>query len=141
MIPRLVLMVAAFVAPLCADSEQVVTNVVSTLATALSANNPQLFFQAIDRKMPEYEKFEQAVEALLAQNIVACTVEVISTGGTDAAPTAELDWYMVLKSQEDYNIIERRRTKVTIGLEKQGKKWAVTSFSPLSVFAPMRVKP
>ena len=66
---------------------------------------------------------------------------MISTGGAGAPPTADLDWYMVLKSQEDYNIIERRRTKVTIGLEKQGKKWVVTSFSPLSVFAPMRVKP
>lgn len=140
MILRLVLMGVVLVAPLSADSEQVVTDVVSTLATALSANNPQLFFQAIDRKMPEYEKFEQAVEALLAQNIVACTVEVISTGGTGAAPTAELDWYMVLKSQEDYNIIERRRAKVSIALEKQGKKWVVTSFSPLSVFVPMQSK-
>ena len=48
----------------------------------------------------------------------ARTVEVISTGGAGAPPTADLDWYMVLKSQEDYNIIERRRTKVTIGLKK-----------------------
>jgi hypothetical protein len=30
----------------------------------------------------------------------------------------------VLKSQKDYDIIERRRTKVKIGLTKQRKKWS-----------------
>ena len=47
---------------------------------------------------------------------------------------------MSLKSQQDENLIERRRTKVTIKIEKRGKKWVVTSFSPISIFAPMTAK-
>jgi hypothetical protein len=47
---------------------------------------------------------------------------------------------MVLKSQQDENLLERRRTKVTVKLEKRGKKWVVTSFTPISIFAPMTAR-
>jgi hypothetical protein len=140
MMLRLVLLLLAFATPLRADSEQVVTDVVSTLTSALSENNSELFLKTLDHKMPGYGQIEQNVIALMAQTLISCSVEVISTGGTEAAPTADLDWYMSLKSQQDYNVIERRRTKVTIALEKRGKKWVVTSFSPLSLFAPMQAK-
>jgi hypothetical protein len=139
MIARLLLLC---VLPLVAfaDGEQDVTDVVSTLAGALGDDNPQLFLKTLDHAMPGYRKLEQDIVALLAQNLISCTVEVITNSGTPTAQTADLDWYMSLKSQQDENLIERRRTKVTIKIEKRGKKWVVTSFSPTSIFAPMTAK-
>ena len=122
------------------EVQQVVTDVVSDLAGALSDDNPQLFLKSLDHAMPDYRKIEQDVTALASQTLIGCTIEVLSTHETPPTLTADLDWYMSLKSQQDENLLERRRTKVTIKLEKRGKKWVVTSFSPISIFAPMTAR-
>jgi hypothetical protein len=140
MTARLLILLLLTRLPLFADAEQDITDVVSTLAAALSANNPQLFMKPLDRDMPGYRRIEQDVNALSGDTYISCTVELISNSGTASAQTADLDWYMSLKSQQDENLIERRRTKVTIKIEKRGKKWVVTSFSPISIFASMTAK-
>jgi hypothetical protein len=140
MIARLLILAFLTWLPLLADAEQDITDVVSTLASALSGNNPQLFMKSLDRDMPGYRQIERDVNALSGDTYIGCSVELISNSGTPAAQTADLDWYMSLKSQQDENLIERRRTKVTIKIEKRGKKWVVTSFSPITIFAPMTAK-
>jgi hypothetical protein len=139
MIVRL-LMLLLLAMPLLPDAEQDITDVVSTLAGALSNNNPQLFLKTLDPAMPGYRQLELDIAALASQNLIGCEVEVISSSGAPPSETADLDWYMSLKSQQDENLIERRRTKVTIKIEKRGKKWVVTAFSPISIFAPMTAK-
>lgn len=126
--------------PAFGDAEQDVTSVVSILASALSEGNPQLFLKTLDHGSPDYVRIERDVTALISQTLISCSVDVISAEGSETAESAELDWYMALKSQQDYNIIERRRTKVTLKIEKRGKKWIVTSLLPVSIFAPMQLK-
>jgi hypothetical protein len=140
MILRLLILFLLTAKPLRGDIEQEVTNVVSELASGLSDRNPQLFLSMLDRSMPGYEQLDRDLNALAADTHIACTIEIIEANGPDTARTAVLDWYMVLSSRQDDNLIERRRTKVTIKLEKRGKKWLVTSFTPLSIFASMTVK-
>ena len=140
MIARLLILLLLTRLPLFADAEEDITAVVSTLASALSANNPQLFMESLDRAMPGYRRLEQDLNALTDQTLISCTIELISNSGTPSAQTADLDWYMSLKSQQDENLIERRRTKVTFKIEKRGKHWVVTSFSPISIFAPMNAR-
>lgn len=140
MIARLLMLLLLGSVSLLGDAEQDVTDVVSLLASALSANNPQLFLSRFDHAMPGYRQLEQAVNALAGDTLVACSVELISTKGTPSAQSADLDWYMSLKSQQDENLIERRRTKVAMKIEKRGKKWIVVSFSPISVFTPMTAR-
>jgi len=126
--------------PLLSDTEQEITSVVSTLASALSENNPQLFLRTLDREMPDYRQIEKALTSLASDTQISCSLDLIANSGTDTSQQADLDWYMVLRSQQDQNLIERRRTKVTIKIEKRGKKWYVTAFSPLSVFAPLALR-
>lgn len=140
MIFRLLIVLLLFSGALCGDAEQDITDVVSTLAGALSENKPQVFLKALDRATPGYEQLERDINALAADTLIHCSIELIGNSGSDTAQRADLDWYMVLISQEDENLIERRRTKVTIKIEKRKKKWIVTSFSPVSVFAPMNAK-
>ena len=140
MIARLLLLLLLTRLPLLGDAEQDVTDVVTTLASALSDSNPQHFLAALDREMADYRQIERAVTALANDTAINCSVDLIGTRGTETAREADLDWYMVLRSQQDQNLIERRRTKVTVKMEKRGKKWLVTAFSPLSVFAPMTAR-
>ncbi len=137
MIGRVLILLLLTRLPLVGDAEQDITAVVSTLASALSANNPELFLKNLDHQMPGYRQLEQDLNALSATTFIGCTIELLANSGTESTQTADLDWYMSLKSQQDENLIERRRTKVTIKIEKRGKHWLVTSFSPLSLFAPM----
>lgn len=118
------------------DAEDDITGVVTTLAAALSDNNPLRFLKTLDKQMPDYGQIERDVNALALDTLVSCTVEVIDVRGTEA----DLDWYMVLRSKQDENLIERRRTKVTIRVEKRGKNWVVTSFVPVTVFAPLKLR-
>jgi hypothetical protein len=118
------------------EAEDDITAVVSTLASALSDNNPLLFLKSLDKAMPDYGKIERDVNALAVDTQISCSVDVIAVRGNEA----DLDWYMVLRSQQDQNLIERRRTKVTIKAERRGKKWVVTAFSPVSVFAPLKMR-
>jgi hypothetical protein len=140
MIARLLILGLMVCGPLAADAEQDVTSVVSTLASALSANNPEQFLQKLDHEMPDYRKLEHDLMALSSDTLISCSIEVLSTQGSETAQQAELDWYMVVRSQQDENLIERRRTKVTIQIEKRGKKWLVTRFSPVSVFSALNAK-
>ncbi len=140
MIWRLLILLLLTRAPAIADGEQDITDVVSTLASALSANNPQQFLKALDPQMPGYRQIEHDLNALADQNLVSCSVDLIANSSEGAAQKAELDWYMSIRSQQDENLFERRRAKVTIKIEKRGKKWLVTYFSPLTIFAPMQAR-
>jgi hypothetical protein len=140
MIARLLILLLLTRMPLLGESEDDVTSVVSTLATALSENNPPLFLKSLDHDMPNYREIERRITALASDTLINCTIELIGSNGSSTAQQADLDWYMVLRSQQDENLIERRRAKVTVKVEKRGKKWIVTSFSPLSIFAPMAAR-
>ena len=135
MIRRLLIALLLVCGTLSADPEDDITRVVSTLASALSDNNPLLFLKTLDKQMPDYRRIETDVNALAGDTLISCSVEVIAVRGTEA----DLDWYMVLRSKQDENLIERRRTKVTLRIEKQGNNWVVSSFSPVSVFAPQKI--
>jgi len=140
MMSRVAILALLACVPLMGDAEQDITAVVSKLAYALSDNNPAQFLKALDRDMPEYRQIENALTALASDTVISCSADLITNSGSDTAQQADFDWYMVLRSQQDQNLIERRRTKVTIKIEKRGKKWLVTAFSPVSILAPMTAR-
>jgi hypothetical protein len=140
MIARLLILLLLTRIPLFGDPEQDITEVVVNLASALSDNNPQRFLRTLDHDMPGYRELEHSLTALASDTDISCSVDLIGNTGSPTAQQADLDWYMVLRSQQDQNLIERRRTKVTVKIEKRGKKWVVTAFSPMSVFAPMTTR-
>src|ERR1039458_624204 len=77
MIVRLLLLLLLAAAPLRGDPEQDITEVVSTLAAALSANNPPAFLKAIDHASPVYPQLEHDVTALATDTLIECSIELI----------------------------------------------------------------
>ncbi|HEY3836971.1 MAG TPA: hypothetical protein VGL72_10385, partial [Bryobacteraceae bacterium] len=123
MMARLLILFLLFRLPLFGDAEQDITNVLTDLASALSENNPERFLQKLDHEMPNYRQIERDVLAIANDDWVSCSIEILTNSGDETSQQVDLDWYMVLKSQQDENLIERRRTKVKVKMEKRGKKW------------------
>jgi hypothetical protein len=140
MMARLVVLFLLLRIPLFGNVEQDITEVVSNLASAVSGNQPRLFLKILDRDMPGYRELERSLTALAGDTEINCSIDLIGNTGSPTAQQVDLDWYMVLRSQQDQNLIERRRTKVTIKMEKRGKNWVVTAFNPISIFAPMTAR-
>lgn len=110
-----------------ADARTDVLDRVAPLATALSDGDAASFLGAIDKNMPEYGVLAANVTGLLNAAEVTSSVEFVSASGD----TAELDWYMQIKSKEQSGVTEQRRGRVTV---RFGKK-KVLSILPVEFFA------
>src|SRR5689334_16574571 len=79
-----------------ADQRTDVLDVVAPLASALSEGDATAFLSAIDKNMPGYGDLVANVTGLVNAAEITSSVEFLSADGN----TAELDWYMQLKSRE-----------------------------------------
>jgi len=88
------------------------------MASALSEGNALAFLKPIDRAMPDYQKLQDNVVALVAQNDLASSIEVLKDEGDDKRRRVELDWFLELRSHEIHGPYERRRKVVKCRLER-----------------------
>lgn len=107
-----------------------VLEAVSPLAAALSRGDAEGFLFAIRKDAPNRDRLGTNVRALLADAEITCSVEVISTGTN----SAELQWFMNLRTKATQTVSERRRETVRITV--RGKQ--IASIEPVSFFAPPR---
>jgi hypothetical protein len=137
---RRALIFGVLAASLRADSADDVWELLSSLATDLSAGNPVEFLRAFDPAMPGYEGLRANVTSLLAQGDVQSSIEVESNEGDDRRRTVEADWLLRITGQAEVSGWVNRQERVKVGFEKQGKRWRVVSIEPLTFFAPPRPK-
>jgi hypothetical protein len=97
-------------------------------AEALANNEPRNFFDQFDSSMPGYVTLHDEVESLLAAHEVGSTIEVVSNDGDDRKQVLELDWLLSVSDAGD------RRQIVKCRIERQGKRWKITSFDPVEFF-------
>ena len=140
---RVFLALLAAPLPLCrpgaagaADSHQEVFDLLTEMASALSEGNALAFLKPIDRAMPDYQKLQDNVVVLVAQNDLASSIEVLKDEGDDKRRRVELDWFLELRSHEIHGPYERRRKVVKCRLERDKKKWKIVALEPADFFAP-----
>src|SRR6516164_617121 len=75
-----------------ADEVEDVWNVLTEAASALSEGNAKSFLALFDRSMPEYATLEGNVTALLNQDQVQSSIELLSEEGDRTTRMVELDW-------------------------------------------------
>ncbi len=132
------LLLAWVAAPLLADDAQEIWDLFTQMASALSEGNAVQFLRGFDPSMPGYRTLEANVTALVNQAQVQSSIEVLSDEGNGAARSVELDWFLQLVSQQDAAGSVRRRERVRCKVVKQARKWHITAFEPLALFAPPR---
>jgi len=126
----------ALAAPLLAGAREDILDLFTAMASALSEGNGLAFLDHVDHSMPNYQKLEQNVLALVAQNEILSSLDVLKQEGTDEEQDVELDWFLQIRSREENGPLERRRHNVKCRLKRTKKKWKATSLEPVSFFAP-----
>ena len=132
---------AAFGQPgalLRADEAEDVWNVLTEAASALSEGNAKSFLALFDRSMADYATLEGNVTALLNQDQVQSSIELLSEEGDRTTRMVELDWFLQVVEQQDTAGVTRRRERVRCRLAKRGRKWILASIEPVAFFAPLR---
>jgi hypothetical protein len=114
---------------------------ISGMASALTDNDSARFMQFIDPAAPNRSALRTDVEALIAQNQISCSIEVLEEKASDDTIDALTDWYMVIRPNQDGASTERRRMRVHV-MESKGKRgWRVVEFTPRSILAPVLLAP
>jgi hypothetical protein len=137
---RRTLLFAALAAGLRADSADDVWALLSSMASGLSAGQPDEFLRAFDPAMPGYGDLKTNLTALLAQADVQSSIELVSNEGDDRSRMVETDWLLRIISRDAVSGSISRQEHVKCGFEKQGRRWRTVSLEPLTFFAPPRVK-
>jgi len=122
------LLLLASVVAVVADDRTDALDAVAPLADALSNSDAQAFFRILPAEMPGRSDLRDNVAALMAQAEVSSSVEVINV----EKDTADLDWYMEIRSRETRSVVERRRGVVKIRFRKRRLQF----IEPASFFAP-----
>ena len=130
----------ALAAPLLADTHQDIADFLGALAAALSEGNGSAFLDRVDHAMPDYYKFEQYIEALISQDEVACSIDILKQEGDDQAQSLELDWFLQIHPRDLIGNVESRRQTVKARLERKKKKWKIVALEPITLFAPPGVR-
>jgi hypothetical protein len=121
---------------------------ISRLASYLSDGETIGALEAFDKGMKGYGVIAENIAALSAQTEVLCSIDVVSDKEADQPDASvhhlDLDWYMMLKSRADTALIERRRQRVAVTLQrfddKTGRVWRITSLSPEQILAPLIIR-
>jgi len=121
-----------------ADTRQEMIDLLSSLASALSAGDGLAFLSKIDHKMPEYDTLQRNILALTGEYEISAAIDILQQEGDEHSQKLQLDWTMQIRAREETGPVERRRETVTCGAERVKKKWKVVSLEPLSFFAPPR---
>ena len=118
-----------------AEPEEEVWRVVSDMAASLSEPNPVAFMKAVSKTFPRYEYLEREVRGLCQANEVTSSITPFSNTGDGEKRILELDWYLEIHSQGDSSKATQRRQTITVQLVKIGKRWQITSITPVEFFA------
>jgi len=127
---------AALAVPLMAGIEQEALDLFTDLASALSEGNGQVFLDRIDHSMPDYDKLERNILALVAQNEIVAAIDVLQNEGDSQTRAVQVDWLLQIRAREQTGPLVRRRETVKCRLDRIKKKWKVSSLDPISLFAP-----
>jgi hypothetical protein len=78
--------------------------------------------------MPGYEEFAAQIEDMVGAGDVATSVGFVNFQGNDRKRTLDLDWFLQCEGQRP------KRAVIKCTIEKQGRKWKITSIAPVEFF-------
>lgn len=109
----------------------------SSVATALSADNASDAMTAFDKSYPKYEVLSNYFGGLV--NAFQITNEIDVTDEQDAPSEIKLTvhWAMTLQGLQT-NYTENRAADIEVRLIRQHGKWKIAAFSPIDIFNPQQ---
>ena len=117
------------------DPAAQVWDVVATLAAALAQPNDAAFMKPIAKSFEQHDLIGRQVLALVQTNNVVSSISPVVNEGDDKQRTLEVDWYMEIQPHAPGAELTQRRENIKLTLVKNGKRWMITSLTPVSFFA------
>jgi hypothetical protein len=111
------------------DAPKDVLDFFRTAAEALADKDASAFLEHFDSRMPGYDVLSSQVRSLLERSELGSSIEIVADSGDEHKRTLQLDWLIRI----DQNLPKRQI--VTCTIEKQGRRWRITSFAPLDFLA------
>jgi hypothetical protein len=93
------------------------------MAAALSEGNEISFISYLDKSTPDYQDISNNVGALLAQDEVAASLDVLSESGDDEKLEALVDWFVQITSRDGFNRVKKRSKG-----SGRSRAWILTRF-------------
>jgi hypothetical protein len=112
-----------------------VTDLLARLASALSQDNVRAFLANFDPNMPDYEKLDRYVSALLSDYEVGSSVEVATDRDEDGHRVVGADWILEIRPKSSTGRSEQRHKTVELVIEQRKGKWIITALRPPEFFA------
>lgn len=113
----------------------------TAMAAALSDNDGVKFMAYLDKSAPGYYDIEANVNALTAQQDVSTSLDVLEETGDDKQVVDTVDWFLQCTSQDDLQVVTRRRMRVKVTARKEGKHWMIVAIDPRSILDPISATP
>ena len=112
-----------------AEPPKEVLQVVTDATDALANNDAERFLELVDGKMPGYDSLYAEVHYMVAaEDEIDSSVEIVSDKEVGQAYELELDWVL------QFGMDPPKRAIVKCRIEKQGRKWKITSIEPVGFF-------
>ena len=121
--------------PCRADRVTDVRSRITYIASALASGNPDDAITPFNKAMPGYAKLQSYFAALTDSFDIVSEVEITDEDDEEGETTVKANWTLHLSDKTARS--DRQRTYVaTIGFKPDGKKWQISSFSPVEMFNP-----
>jgi hypothetical protein len=133
---RRALLVAVWAVRLRADAADDVWSLIASMASALVDGNVSEFMSYFDPAMPGFDELRSDVTALVREFVAQSSIDPVKNEGDDRNRALELDWRLTLVDQQNDASATNREQDVKCRLVKTGRKWRITAFEPVSLFAP-----
>lgn len=111
------------------DAPKAVLDFFRTAAEALADKDASAFLEHFDSKMFGYDTLASEIRSLVERSDLESSIEIVADSGDEHKRMIQLDWLLRI----DQDLPKRQIVKCTI--EKQGRKWKITSFVPVDFFA------
>lgn len=130
-------LLSAVCLPAAASDTEAIANLLRTLSIALSDGSAVRFLAQVDGKnWPGYAALQQNVAALVAQNDVGSSVDLIETSSSGEGYDLRLDWLLQLRPAAGEGAAQTRRRELRCRVERRGSRWKVTRIEPVEFFRP-----
>lgn len=118
------------------DTRDEVYRVLADMATDLANGLGRAFVKNFAQDMPGFAEIAKDVEGLLAAADVSASVELREVSEANGRVTAQVDWYLQLKSKREVAGVQQRREILKMEFAKVGKHWRVVEMTPANFFRP-----
>ncbi len=113
-----------------------IARVLADLASDLANDNHAGFLRTFDAQWEGFEELRRNVVGLLAVWDLSSSVEIRGVVSEGNEWSADVDWYLQMKSRSELRSVQQRRQTLRLRLAKMGKRWRVKTLDAPEFFRP-----